>query len=77
MEDLKFKIESEEMSEEIQAELFRLGYSWPFSGKNPVWVGKPWLSTSIVGQIMWHEENQVEDFYRCKLTTLDQLRKMV
>lgn len=75
--DYKFNVNNAEESKEVQKALFKLGYTWPFSKTDCVWLSKPWLSTSVVGEIRWHEENQTEDFYRCKLMTLQQLQKLV
>lgn len=75
--DYKIKVENTDESKEVQRLLFILGYTWPFSKTDCVWLSKPWLSTSVVGKIRWHEESQSEDFYHCKLITLDQLQKLV
>ena len=75
--DYKIKVENTDESKEVQRLLFILGYAWPFSKTDCVWLSKPWLSTSVVGEIRWHEESHSEYFYRCKLITLDQLQKLV
>ena len=75
--DYKIKVNSESESKEVQRLLFKLGYRWPFSKADFVWLSKPWLSTSVTGRIWWHEENQNDDFYRCELMTLQKLQKLV
>ncbi|MCJ9560586.1 hypothetical protein [Acinetobacter baumannii] len=73
----EYKIRVNETESKVAQELFfKLGYKWPFTGQHVVWLSKPWLSTGITGQIYWHEENQSEDFYRCKLITLEQLGEL-
>lgn len=75
--DYKFNVNNVEESKEVQKALFKLGYTWPFSKTECVWLSKPWLSTSVVGHIHWHEASDREEFYRCKLLTIDQLQKLV
>jgi len=75
--DYKIKVNSESESKEVQRLLFKLGYRWPFSKTDFVWLSKPWLSTSVIGRIRWHEENQNDNFYRCELMTLQKLQKLV
>lgn len=77
LKDYKIKVKNAEESKEVQKALFKLGYAWPFSKTDYVWLSKPWISTSVVGEIRWHEENQSEDFYRCKLMSIQQLQKLI
>lgn len=73
----EYKIRVNQAESKLAQELlFKLGYKWPFTGQHVVWLSKPWLSTGITGHIYWHEENQSEDFYRCKLITLEQLGEL-
>lgn len=73
--DLKIRVENEEESKEIQELLFKIGYEWPFSGKNISWTHKPWLSTDVLGKLRWHDESDSENFWRCTYITLNMLRK--
>lgn len=75
--DYKFKVENAEESKEVQRLLFILGYTWTFSKTDFVWLSKKWLSTNVVGNIMWHDEGQDEDFYRCEFMTIRKLQELV
>ena len=77
MKNYKIKVNSKEESIKAQDLLFKLGYQWPFSKTDHVWLSKPWLSTSPTGVIRWHDENDYSEFYRCELITLSKLKDLV
>lgn len=71
--DMKFRVNSPEHSEEIQRELFRLGYKWPKSLKEVTHTQMIFLYANTDGTIGWSNSDvtpiQVE-------TTLEELKLM-
>lgn len=76
MNNMKFRVNSPEHSEEIQRELFRLGYEWFMTG-GIIHTESPVLYARSTGHITYDD---LEDEFDLNLayaeTTLEQLKAM-
>jgi len=75
MRNLKFKVESEKHSEDIQNELFRIGYKWGRGGQSIQETDKPFIIVSNGGTI-YFAEDRFDELEDSETYTLEQLKKV-